>query len=200
MKKLLSILLIVSTLFLSIGIQACFAKCIDTNSQSYEEYQKDLEIKELKRRLKDIEVRNEKFEQEKQQKEKDIKIQELEQLLKKVSSRNEKLINEIKDNNEPSIWSKIKNVFSSLFTVFAGTGLVIIPLGAVLTAAYYPGKALTLCIEDEKCHFTNPEEGHSYSSKFKEVKLKDALDFTIKAIPEMLKHIAVIFVQDSKTK
>lgn len=105
MKKLLSILLIVSTLFLSIGISVCFAKAIDNTSLSSSQTENDNE------KLEKIQKQDEKIKSlEKQVEELKTKLKDADKFKEKY--KNLKLqLKEEKLDKKTTIWGRAKNIF-----------------------------------------------------------------------------------------
>ena len=147
MKKLLSVLLVMSTLFLTLNFQICFAKCDNYSSQNYEDNQKDVEIQKLKELLKEAENRNEKFENE------------------KLKSK----------NNKPSFWSKIKSNFSFFFSSYIASSLATATFASLLFGIYCVYTAGHSCYNDKDCKIWGSKKGHNFLSQFKKIDLTNLL-------------------------
>ena len=172
MKKLLSILLVISTLFLSIGLQTCFA-----SKQSDYRYYDDFsdsqcyaENKKLKKRLKEAKIRE----------------AELEREIERKESKNK------------STWAKIKSNLSFFFSSMVGKSLAVLSFVGVGLGAYSTLAAGYNCIVDPDCKFVNAENGNSFFSKFKEVNFKDAFDRLYKIALEMIENTYTVKTENEE--
>lgn len=148
MKKLLSVLLIVSTLFLSLGFQVCFAS--RNEDHYYEEYYNKYSSSQ------DFELNQKKAE-----------IKKLKKLLKKAEDRNEQLEKERKkEYNKSSLWNKIKNNFSFFFSSYAGIAISVASIMAAGLISYGAVVAGCECHADKKCKVLSLDD-NSFLSYFK---------------------------------
>ena len=181
MKKLLSVLLIVSTLFLSLGVQAGFANWDNwddcdrySSSQDYEMYKLNAEIENLKKKLEKSEARKK-------------------QLKKEIETKEEK--------NSPSLWSKIKSKFSFLFSSYVGIGAAAVSFGALVLGISYTSMAGYECSQDDKCHFLGGSaKGHNFFNQFKKVNFSNAFSLTKDVIKNVMDIVRIVGVEDTTPK